>query len=317
MLTLLEPVEPILAATAVPVTFDVTYTVDAGGNGTISIPVSVSSKGIVQLPPAAIPIGTWTLIWDFANLPSDSSTCISNLLELSGFLSVLEQPAQSSSSNSQWTARVTNLLPPLLSLFAASETTPPLPSVPRLANGFGYWAQVGGSDPVHQSLAVTQGRIDGKGPSTSLTVSYKLDPSGEGKNSISVPVYVSFDGSVIVQAPPVALPMTQWTLYWDFTIDSNLSAAIGKFCPGPNFEVMEQQAPPDGAFLSPQGWSATVNNSVPVAGSLSSIGFPEPFCQQTSGVGYYFRIINEGSDAKYPVMFHDPSIAVVQDPIVG
>ncbi len=235
MLTLLEPVESVRDASAVPVSFDVTYTVEANEIGTISIPVSVSSQGIVQFPPVAVPIGTWTLYWDLVNTPGGSFT-ISELPTETPGLSVTSQPTQL--SDLQWVATVKN------SFLPASPVGPvlsPPESGARLANGFGYWVQVTlpGSPPAHahQSLAVIQGKIDGT--ATTLVVSYLMDPSGE--NRITIPVVVSQDASgiIVVQAPPVALPAQQWTLYWEFTGLSLSSVKLGKllsaqsFAPGP------------------------------------------------------------------------------------
>ncbi len=307
MLTLLEPVTPAQDASAVAVSFDVTYTVEASGNGTISIPVSVSSEGVVQLPPVAVPIGTWTLSWNLVNAPGDSFLAIGTLTEIEKVLTVLEQPTLQ--SNLQWMAKVNNQFKPASSVAPASQ---PPESAGRPANGFGYWVQVTlpGRPPAHahQSLAVIQGKIDGT--ATTLVVSYLMDPSGE--NRITIPVVVSQDASgiIVVQAPPVALPAQQWTLYWEFRGLSLSSVKLGKLLPAQSFAP----GPGPASLFAPL--RATVTNTSQEMPSQPVPTFPEPFSQQTDGLGYYFGLQGTKENL-FDYMVHDPSIAVVQDPIVG
>jgi hypothetical protein len=99
--------------------------------------------------------------------------------------------------------------------------------------------------------------------------------------------------------PPCAVKNGIWTLIWDLVLDSSLSSAqfssIDFTGPIPSgVEVQDEPAPVSGTQ-----WTATIKNTV------------------TSVNGFSYTIWVAHNDDVKDAVRQDPSIAVVQDPIVG
>jgi hypothetical protein len=324
MLTLLDPMEPALDADATAATFEVTYTPDAQGNGTIQIPVSISSDGVslaVKCPPVAVPIGTWNLVWDFtldSNVPPVLIS-ISQLLGIPEFVSVTIQPparAIDSSQLLQVTATVVNQLPP-----RQTKTWQEDLSTHQIFNGFGYWLQVSCAslNPAlhNSSMAIVQDQfLDSAGGPPSFTLAYTMDPVNG--NRLNIPVFVRPVGDLFVaKAPPAALPIGGWRIVWDFTgLPTGLVAlnVLGLADVTNFFEVH-----PAESTLSTLSTSCTAGttNLLPIPVPLSDpSSLPEPNSQQVTAFGYFLHVVQEGNLLSFLTAW-DPSIAVVQDPIVG
>src|SRR4051794_25587944 len=224
MLAIMEPLESALDADATAATFEVTYTPDAQGNGTIQIPVSISSDGVslaVKCPPVAIPIGIWNLAWNFtldSNVPPVLIS-ISQLLDMPDFDSVEIQPPTQPMSCSQLlqvTATVVNQVPK-----RQTQTWEEDLSTQQIFNGFGYWIQASCAslNPAlhNSSMAMVQDQfLDHAGGPSSFTLVYTMDPVNG--NRLNIPAFVwAVDGVFVAKAPPAALPIGLWSIVWDFT----------------------------------------------------------------------------------------------------
>jgi hypothetical protein len=322
MSTILEPLEQALAADVTAPFFEVTYTPDAQGNGTIQIPVSISSDGAslaVKCPPVAIPIGTWNLVWDFTLDPNVPPVLISisQLLDIPEFVSVAIPPPTQPIDSSQLlpvTATVKNQLQP---------RTKPDVSTEESFNGFGYWIRVDceSLNPAlhNSSLAVVQdlARAEPGGPK-SFTLAYTMDPVSGSRLKIPVFAWLAAGDVFVAKAPPAALPIGPWTIEWDFKYDPIPAEEIELSVLGlenvADFFALNS-GPKQTSPTSCEALATNLLEPAPLPETTSSV--PPPASQQLTAFAYFLHVTYNRAGLLAALAIWDPSIAVVQDPIVG
>ena len=333
MLALMEPLKPALDADEAATTCDVTYAMNAEEFRTIQIPVSVSFDGAkfdMQCPPVAIPTGTWTLEWNFT---TDSTVpeiiSISELMPVPE-LSVSTQPTRIHSL--QWRATcVNNLTPP-----NKSDASLPLPTAAvQPINGCGYYIQVqsapGSPDSALRNftLAAVQTEIlIEAGESFKVTYPRHLGQLATEETpqiTVSVSVSLSPDSpKFVIKCPPAALPIGSWNIVWNFDLpvgmrSDDVAINLSTLVDVTNYFGVGSQ--PVQSSANPTEYGATGTNQLPSPVPLpNTTPLPGPISQPMSAFGYSIKVA--ASDQRARVGWiqpatHDPSIAVVQDPIVG
>jgi hypothetical protein len=146
-----------------------------------------------------------------------------------------------------------------------------------------------------------------------LNEAYDKGPA-TGDNSIHIPVYVflSPDGTTLDHlAPPTALPVGSWSLFWDLHLDPNLPQGTVPILSIQQFPVDilpggvgTVNVPP--TSFNDSHWTATITNTLP------SNSIP-------TGFGYRIQVSDNNPDItlRLKLSSHDPSIAMVQDPMGG
>jgi len=118
------------------------------------------------------------------------------------------------------------------------------------------------------------------------------------------------------------LPIGNWSIVWNFSYASTIDRAVGvslsQLVDVTNYFTVTGQPTP--ALTNPSQCAASGTNilGIPLPLPAPSQGTPPPFSQPITAFGYYIEVKDAGRErASINSVIYDPSIAVVQDPIVG